>query len=548
MIQPGSRTYLWTLAFLSGAILSLAWSPMPLALLLFAGFIPLLILEDHFAVKYSGSSGGKLFPYIYVSLLIWNAATTWWIWNASPGGAIMAIVANALLMTIPFIGFHQARKALGPKLGYFSLPIFWLSFEYIHLQWELTWPWLNLGNGLAAFPEWVQWYEYTGTLGGTAWIIGMNMLIFFAIRPVLQQNPVAGKPPGSLFSRHWKWATLGLVPILGSYGIYYTYQQPPADLDVTVVQPNIDPYNDKFGGLSSEEQLEILLKQSAKKTDGSTNYLVWPETALYENIWLNRIQNYPSIKRIRKFLEGYPGLTLITGISAARRFDHPNASPTARYYSTGKCCYDAYNTAIQINSREDIPFYHKSKLVPGVERMPYPFLFKFLENFAIDLGGITGSLGTQTERSVFFNTDSIGIAPVICYESVFGEYVTEYIKNGAHVIFIITNDGWWGNTPGHRQHLQYASLRAIENRISIARSANTGISCFINPRGDLEQTTQYWQGDVIRQKIPLRAATTFYSRNGDYIGRVAVLLAICLVLLTFVSNRTEKFKHRINKI
>src|SRR5574343_444659 len=74
---------------------------------------------------------------------------------------------------------------------------------------------------------------------------------------------------------------------------------------------------------------------------------------------------------------------------------------------------------------------------------------------------------------------NLKLAPAVCYESVYGDFMAKYIRSGAEVICIITNDGWWGNTPGHRQHLAYAKLRAIETRKQIIRSANTGISCFV---------------------------------------------------------------------
>jgi apolipoprotein N-acyltransferase len=110
-----------------------------------------------------------------------------------------------------------------------------------------------------------------------------------------------------------------------------------------------------------------------------------------------------------------------------------------------------------------IQIYHKSKLVPGVEKMPWPAVFKYIEKFAIDLGGISGSLGMQEERVAFFTQDKkFAAGPIVCYESVYGEYVGEYVKKGANFLAIITNDGWWGDTPGYRQHLQYGALRAIE--------------------------------------------------------------------------------------
>ncbi|MFW5773350.1 MAG: apolipoprotein N-acyltransferase [Tangfeifania sp.] len=136
--------------------------------------------------------------------------------------------------------------------------------------------------------------------------------------------------------------------------------------------------------------------------------------------------------------------------------------------------------------------------------------------------------------------DESKAAPVICYESVFGEYLTDYVKKGAEFIVIITNDGWWRNTPGYKQHLSFARLRAIETRRSIARSANTGISAFINQRGDLVQTTQWWSETAIKDSVKLNDKITFYVRYGDYIARVSVFVSVLLILYLFVRKKIQK--------
>jgi apolipoprotein N-acyltransferase len=123
---------------------------------------------------------------------------------------------------------------------------------------------------------------------------------------------------------------------------------------------------------------------------------------------------------------------------------------------------------------------------------------------------------------------------------VYGEFVTEYVRKGAGMLFIITNDGWWGNTPGHRQHFQYARLRAIETRRCIARSANTGISGFINQRGDVLQQTPYWQDAVISGKLLYDTTITFYVQYGDFLGRLSLFMSVFLLLYVFVKDFLKK--------
>ncbi|HQH19920.1 MAG TPA: apolipoprotein N-acyltransferase, partial [Bacteroidales bacterium] len=170
---------------------------------------------------------------------------------------------------------------------------------------------------------------------------------------------------------------------------------------------------------------------------------------------------------------------------------------------------------------------------------------KFLEKYALDLGGIVGSLGIQNERSVFTSNDGkIKAAPVICYESIYGEFVSKYVRNGANVICIITNDGWWENTAGYKQHFEYARLRAIENRKNIIQSANTGISGFINQRGDVIQKTSWWKEEVLKDNVFLNDQKTIYVRYGDYIARTSYYMSLAIILFTIFLSIKNRVKSR----
>ena len=166
--------------------------------------------------------------------------------------------------------------------------------------------------------------------------------------------------------------------------------------------------------------------------------------------------------------------------------------------------------------------------------MPYPQYMRFLEEYSVDLGGITGSLGFQPNRGVFKSSNGeYGVGPIICYESVFGEYVSDYVKNGANLLFVITNDGWWGDTPGYVQHLTFSRIRAIEMRRSIARSANTGISAIINQRGDIVESLGWWKRGTISGTINANNKLTYYAKNGDYIGRLSAFMALLAFAVAF---------------
>ncbi|MGZ3867314.1 MAG: apolipoprotein N-acyltransferase [Bacteroidia bacterium] len=512
------------LAVISGLLLGCAWFS-PLTFLIFIGFVPLFILTAEVSEN-ARRPKWAVFGYSYLSFLLWNIIVTWWTWFASPGGCVFAITVNALIMSSVYLLFFVLwRKLKTTKFRVYAIwmliPV-WLTFEYFHTNWELAWPWLSLGNVFSFQTKWIQWYEFTGVPGGSLWALVVNILVF-KLLPASGENGKykIAKAAMALF------LPFGLSLCLG----FLRMETSKAGQNVVVVQPNIDPYEEKFF-IAYGTQLVQVYEQLKGKINNETDYLVLPETFFTENIWENDIESAYSVKFLRdSLLKRFPKLQIVTGASTLYKYEAGDVySPTARKFSDADAYYESFNTGLQLDNFGAMQVYHKSKLVPGVERMPYPAFFKPLEKLAIDLGGTSGSLGTQEEREVFFNKDkSVGVAPVICFESVFGEYVTDYVKKGANLIFIITNDGWWRDSPGYRHHLNYARLRAIETRKPIARCANTGISCFINEKGEISEETKWWEPAVIKAFLIPNNEQTFYTRFGDWISKISLGLLLLAI-------------------
>ncbi len=521
------------MAILSGLLLSVSWPVSGFPFLLFIAFVPLLYIEDFIAKNKHNFIKSSVFFYSYITFFIWNLLTTWWIYYSTFFGAVMAVVCNALFMAIVFHLYHLVRRTIFKSRGAFNvLILFWITFEYLHLSWDLSWPWLNLGNGFAHYPLFIQWYEYTGIFGGDVWILLSNILLYKLLLNAF----------GNFKSRKNTiifivcFATLLIIPSLISIGLYYNYHETENPYTCVVVQPNVDPYNEKFSSMSEEQQVNKMLHLARQKVDDKTDYLIFPETALPSGIIENEINTNTDVDSLKGLIKKYPKLKIIVGVSSYKIYE-PNEelSATARYSKSDNYWFDVCNTAMYLDFKEVPQLYHKSKLVPGVEMMPFPKVLKPLERYAIDLGGMTGSNATQKERTVFGQkNNSPKIAPVICYESIYGDFITGYIRNGANFIFIITNDGWWGNTAGYKQHFEYARLRAIETRRSIARSANTGISGFINQRGDVLAKTQYWTPDVLKMQINANSYKTFYARFGDYIGKISMYITFSILILQLI--------------
>jgi len=525
------------LSILSGLLLAFGWPEHGFPLLLFIGFIPLLIVEiDHLERKKETTSF-SIFWYGFIAFTVWNSLTTFWIYNSTLVGAIAAVLVNTLLMSVVFLLFHVTHRLVTIRAaGYIALIAYWLSAEYLHLRWDLNWPWLNLGNGFAAYPKWIQWYEYTGVGGGSLWILIVNFLFFNFVHLRLIKK-ICSRQVGITMASA---ILLVALPILGSYLIYSGYKEKISPLDVVVVQPNLDPYNEQYE-LDPQDITKRMLALARQKTDSSTDFIVFPESAIQEYAWEDLLDSVRSVNMLQAFNKEFPKMGAVVGMSTRKIFlEGEPLSATARRFTDRERYYDSYNTALYVTHDGLLQIHHKSVLTPGVEKMPYPRTLKFLEKYALDLGGTIGSLGTDPEQVPFKVNDTVSIAAVICYESVNGEFVNQFVRNGANAIFVITNDGWWGNTPGHRQHLMFSVLRAIETRRSVARSANTGISCFINQRGDISNRTDYWVPDAIRSKINLNIGMTFYVKYGDYIDRIFLLVAGLMFLLTIYSNIVKR--------
>jgi len=530
------------LSVLTGILLAAAWPLHGFTYLIFIALIPMLWIEDYITKNHNNYSKFSMFFIAYPGFFTWNLLTTYWIWNSTVVGGILALLANSLLMTLVFHFYHFSRKIIFKRAkAYLSLILFWIAFEYFHMDWDLSWPWLNLGNVFATQPQLIQWYEYTGVFGGTLWILLCNILFFelflnFNFSKTIEKNNYK-----KILKLSLTIALCLFLPVTVSIIRYHNYTEKGKSVDVVVAQPNIDPYSEQYSTPPSEI-LKRMLNLSKTRLDSQVRFLVFPESALQEYVWEDVFEQSESVTAIKKFLKDYPNLSVIAGISSQRLLDTDEPLTLAARALNGMPgrFYEPFNTALLIDSSDVLQKYHKSKLTPGVEKMPFKKLFKPIEKLAINLGGTVGSLGIDAERKVFKSMDGNKVSPVICYESIYGGFVSEFVRNGAELLFIITNDGWWGNTAGHRQHYSYAALRAIECRRDIARSANTGISCFVNQRGDILQHTDYWKAAVIRQNMNANSELTFYVKYGDYIGRIALFSAILLLLLSFVRAIMKK--------
>lgn len=516
------------LSLLSAILLIAAWPPLPTAFLLFVAFVPLLFVYEQ--LKESKRRHLKFLGFTYLTLFLFNTGTTWWVWNASPSGSIIMLFANSLIMSLPFWTFSITAKHL-KKLAYPAFVFFYTAFEYFHFNWTASWPWLTLGKGLASMPRFIQWYEYTGELGGTVLILVVNILVFKA----LLNNKLLRlwQPASVILGMH----VLSLL-VSFNYSLYYKMMEPKMQgkTNCIIVQPNIDPYQEKFSDganyMPPDVQLQKGIDEALPLIDDHTDLIVFPETAVTGWNEEKRINEMYIMQPLLRLTDS-GRIAILTGaetVGIYRNNANERPSITARFDESAQMWWDSYNTSMLIKNGKVDSLYHKSKLVPGVEKMPFPFL----ESLSIDLGGASGSLGESDRPINFIVNDKVKIAPLVCYESVFGDYTCDFVKDGANALAVITNDGWWGETPGYRQHLMYGAIRCIETRREMLRSANTGVSAKINMLGEVTQSLGYKKRGAFKCTLITNNVETFYVRFGNVIGVVASVLTVLLIVAAVV--------------
>ena len=527
--MPKNKALRFFYAGLFIILASLSWPPSNLSFLIWIGFIPLFFLERSFDKR----SQRKLFIWGFFSFLGWNLWTTWWVYNSSVEGSIAAFVLNSVLMTIPLLIYHRLRF-LKQKVNYLPFAFIWYVFEYFHFRWEGTWPWLTVGNVFSNSTSLIQWYQFFGTPIASLIILLVNELLFASLFKYIEsRNLKVSRPPII-------GAMVILLVITGLNFIPSTVTFKDTGKNILAIQPNYDAYTEKFD-IAPIIQVQKMIKMSNENIDSNTINVLWPETAIVEDIDESDYKKSICLTLIYQWLKANPNITLISGINSYIIYPNNNIKPTlsARYSKERNIYYDVFNAAMLMRKDSVYQFYHKSKLVPGVEKMPYSYTLTFMEDLVIKNGGTGGSLGIQDTPSIF-QSKYMKTAPIICYESIFPAFVANFVKKGADHISIITNDGWWGNTNGYKQHLMYARLRAIENQRYIYRAANTGESAFIDPKGNVLKSIEYGKEGVLKLPYFKAESNSFYTDHvaeNEFVLVVLFFLNIIVAIISHIKSR-----------
>lgn len=520
------------LSLATAVMLSLGWCGAS-CISLFVAFVPLMLISAQYGSSWRDTF--SMLGWATLSFALWNVFTIWWVWIATPIGPIVATIVSTWWNLVAFMLFHVVSKSAPKGVAYVLFIAAWISTEYIYINAPaMSFPWLVLGNGFANDVWAVQWYEYTGVLGGSLWVLLVNVL---ALQSLLTMR-----------KRVWVATTLSLVvPMVVSLVLYNLYRPQGKRYDsldkvrVTVVQPNVSCY-EKFNTEREWQQRNILslLEEAdsiSRAEGGAAEFILLPETSLAEMSHTGPLVMSNMMSRLARFLRlRNPGAQIIAGTETMRYYGQTKGSPTARRRNDGYV--DIYNSSVGIDSVEMIQVHNKGKLVIGVETTPA--WLRDAEIFSVDLGGTMGQLGIGDSTEPFLHRNK-RVAPAICYEGLYGEYMGGFVRHGAQLLGVVSNDGWWGNTLGHKYLFAFCRLRAIECRRDVARSANTGTSGFITMRGDDVATLGWDKRGSLTADLRLNSETTYYVRCGDYIGRIALYIAALCLLYCMAYAAKKRF-------
>jgi apolipoprotein N-acyltransferase len=506
--------------FITGLLFFLAFPPVNFYLLSFVFLIPFLYrLNELDKLK------DKLI-FTYLSFLSVNFLLLYWVgsWQKEAdtflmiGGTVL-IFFNPITFFIPIILFHLTEKIYSKKLAVFLLPFFWVFYEYIYSITDLRFPWLSLANSIPYFTSFIQISNIVTAYGLTFIIVLSNVLLFLTILKY-QNNEYSYKKYIVSF-----FVIFILINFYGFYSIYND-KSDGNTLKIKVVQPNLNPW-DKWNDKNIGKLLQKYLTLSTFDNKFKPDVIIWPETAL--PVYFLSLEYSQYVNNLRNFVDTN-NVYLITGMPHFQVFDSDINLP--KYYKTSPAGYKyaTYNSILEfLPNQYQIPYYGKQKLVPFGEKVPYVEYLPFLGDWINWNVGI--SSWNEGEEIKLFKVKNDSLAAVVCYESIFPDFIAKFFQKKAGALIVVTNDSWYGNSSGPYQHQAIAILRAVENHKPVVRCANGGISSYILPNGQEVVKTQIFISYVLNLNIKTDYTITFATKYPLIFPLLSIFVSLYIVLV-----------------
>jgi len=541
------------LIFLAGILLGISFPPINLFFCSFFGLALIIYLA------LDSKSYGQLFLRSYAVFAIEQLITISWLGLSGLRanadfflviGGLVTIIIHSLFLLIPVLVFYFISKNIKikkfPDLTLSFFPFIWTAFEYFHSLGEVSFPWLTIGNAFTTQLDKIQFIEITGVYGISFWVCTIAVLIYYIYKE--SRKDCSG---GCLLSFRKRKNIYLYIVILVLYilpNIYtaitgarneYTDYVKEGTVNVGIIQPNFNPWTKWHMNPTSQTQEYADLLHQMNTRDTGLDLIVLPEAAL--TYYLTEPHNLSKFRILKDAVDSLNVPVLIGAPDILIYTDTLTAPPDASVYN-GKYKYSSFNTAFLLKKGQEVSElqkYHKIRLVAGSERVPHQDIFIFLKKF-INWGVGISSYEIGKDTTIFNLNDRNTFNTAICYESIYPDFFRRFVNKGADFSVVITNDGWWGKLSGTYQHNQFAILRAIENRRWIVRCANTGISCFIDPFGNMVLKTEINEREFINSKIGIKKDMTFYTKYGDLIGIISLYFSVILILTGVMLNFSGK--------
>jgi len=487
-----------------------SFPPFPTAFLAWIALVPFLVLLDSTRFHHAFRTG-------YLAGLLSTGAMMFWLnanTGATPFQASGMYLGAVMYLALWWGAFAVIQKIFYQRWGtrsFYLVPLVWTSLEYFQTLGELGFTWHSLATSQTTYLSAIQFAEYTGMHGVTFWVACLNVGIFMGIRATTESKTKVRR-----LLRYGLGVTgMAALPFVYGHLIIPDHVTSNRWIQVGIVQPNVEP-NVKW--LDRDFAYNELMRLTRGLRADSLDLILWPETAVPNRLRVDRRKLDPLRLEIQS-----QNVSLLTGFPD-RRFIQSDSG--MRHLS--------FNSVMVLRPDTDsIPIYDKIHLVPFGEHIP-SFL-NMLAAIAMDVGDFGYSSG---DRYTVFTIpsknrlDSIRIAAVICLESIYPERVRQFMIRGAELLVIVTNDAWYDGTSGPEQHAHCAIYRAIENRTSIARSANSGISCLIDPYGRILARTNNGEQTTLRGQLPVLSQHTFFTRFGNVFSYFVIMITCGLFVLS----------------
>jgi len=502
------------LATASGLALAAASPPSPAGLLAWAAFVPLFIALE-------GAGARESFLIGLVSGLVFYLGTVYWVVHSMYyfGGvplwisvAVMLLLALYLAVYTGLFAFlSRALRPMPVAARMLAVPAVWVALEYMRGTLFTGFPWMLLGYTQTPYLPLIQIAGITGVWGVSYLVMAVNAAVFMYLWPALTGDPVPGRRAAA--------PVLGLLAFSVAYGLFAMARVDAGatagkELAVGIAQGSIDQ-SVKWATGYQDKTVDIYASLSREAAEDGARLIVWPETAMPFFFESNRAGR-ESVFEVARETGSYI-LTGSLGYNYNPGSDGPESKGVLYFNSAYLIAPDG-----RIAGR-----YDKHHLVPYGEYVPLKRFLPFVKKLTEGAGEFAAGPG-----AVPLTFEGVSMGVLICYEATFPGLSREFVRNGAGLLVNITNDAWFGRTSAPYQHLAMTRMRAVENRVFIVRSANTGISAVIDPAGRVVERSSLFERTYLKGRVgPGRGRTTIYTALGDFFAYACLAASALAVVL-----------------